>query len=61
MREYTTQELYRLTRSELLRVEHEMATAVIELPHLHEHRTLAQINLHRIRRELGRRDWVLQR
>ncbi len=61
MREYTTLELYRLTRSELLRLEHEMAVAVIQLPPLDENRTLAQINLHRIRRELGRRDWVLQR
>lgn len=61
MREYTTLELYRLTRSELLRLEHEMAVAVIQLPPLDEHRTLAHINLHRIRRELGRREWVLQR
>jgi hypothetical protein len=61
MREYTTLELYRLTRSELLRLEHEMAVAVIQLPPLDENRTLAQINLHRIRRELGRREWVLQR
>ncbi len=61
MREYTTLELYRLTRSELLRLEHEMAVAVIQLPPLDEHRTLAQLNLHRVRRELGRREWVLQR
>ncbi len=61
MREYTTLELYRLTRSELLRLEHEMAVAIVQLPPLHEHRTLARINLHRIRRELGRREWVLQR
>jgi len=61
MREYTTLDLYRLARSELLRLEHEMAVAVIQLPPLDEHRTLAQINLHRIRRELGRREWVLQR
>ena len=61
MREYATSELYRLTRSELLRLEHEMAVAVVQLPLLDEHRTLAQINLHRIRRELGRREWVLQR
>jgi len=61
MREYTIQELYRLTRYELLRLEHEMAVAVVQLPALHEHGTLAQLNLHRIRRELGRREWVLQR
>jgi len=61
MREYTTQELYRLTRSELLHLEHEMAVAVVQLPALHEHRTLALLNLHRIRRELGRREWALQR
>jgi hypothetical protein len=61
MREYTTLELYRLTRSELLRLEHEMAVAVIQPPPLDENRTLALINLHRIRRELGRREWVLQR
>ncbi len=61
MREYTTQELYRLTRSELLRLEHKMAVAVIQLPPLDENRTLVQINLHRVRRELGRREWVLQR
>jgi hypothetical protein len=61
MREYTTLELYRLTRSELLRLEHEMAVAVIQLPPLDENRTLAQINLHRIRREIGRREWTLER
>ncbi len=61
MREYTTQDLFRLTRSELLCLEHEMAVALVQLPPLDEHRTLAQLNLHRIRRELGRRNWVLHR
>lgn len=61
MREYTAQELYRLTRSELLRLEHEMAVAVVQLRPLDEHRTFALLNLHRIRRELGGREWVLQR
>lgn len=61
MREYTIQELFRLTRWELLRLEREMAAAVGHLHPLHEHRTLAELNMHRIRLELGRREWALER
>lgn len=43
----------RLTRAEL---DHEMAMALASLPDHAEERTTALINMHRIRRELGRRE-----
>lgn len=56
MREYAVNELFYLTRAELLELDHEMAMALATLCEHAEERTIALINLHRIRRELGRRD-----
>ena len=55
MRVWTSTELFRLTRAELLRLDYEMATAHRESadPGL---RDIALDNLHRIRRELGLRE-----
>ena len=61
MREYTTLELYRLSRSELLSLEHRMAITAIQAATFAPERTLAELNLHRIRRELHRREWALER
>jgi len=58
MREYKTIDLYRLTRAELLRLDHEMSVAIAQLPEWHEDRTIALINQRRIRRELGQRDFT---
>jgi hypothetical protein len=58
MREYTVTDLFRLTRAELLRLDHEMAIALMQLPEYAPGRTLALINQRRIRRELGRRDYA---
>ena len=59
MREYTNQDLFRLTRDELLRLDHQMVQAIAHLPALHEDRSLAILNQLRIRRELGRREYEL--
>ena len=59
MREYTNYELFRLTRAELIRLDHQMMIAICQLPALAEARTIALINQNRIRRELGRRDYAL--
>ena len=59
MREYTTLELYRLSRSELLHLEHRMAITAIQAATFAPERTLAQLNLHRVRHELHRREWGL--
>lgn len=56
MREYTVNELFYRTRAELLSLDHEMVMALASLPEHAEERTIVLINLHRIRRELGRRD-----
>ena len=58
MREYTVTDLFRLARAELLRLDHEMAIALMQLPEYAPERTLALINQRRIRRELGRRDYA---
>lgn len=58
MREYTVTDLFRLTRAELLRLDHEMATALMQLAEYAPDRTLALINQRQIRRELGRRDYA---
>ena len=58
MREYTVTDLFRLTRAELLRLDHEMAIALMKLAEYAPDRTLALINQRRIRRELGRRDYA---
>ena len=59
MREYTKHDLFRLTRDELIRLDHQMVLAIAQLPALHEDRTLAILNQLRIRRELGRREYEL--
>jgi len=59
MREYTQQDLFRLSRGELMRLEHQMVEAMTRLPAHAPDRTLATINQRRIRRELGRREWGL--
>jgi len=59
MREYTNTELFRLSRAELMRLDHQMVEAIIRLPALSQDRTIALINQRRIRRELGRREWGL--
>jgi hypothetical protein len=51
-------DLFRLTRSELLRIDYEMVVALSLLPEFSEQRTTALINQRRIRRELGRRDFA---
>ena len=58
MKEYTMLDLFRLTRAELLRLDHEMAVALMHLPELSEDRTIALINQRRIRRELACRELV---
>lgn len=44
MHEYTTVELFRLTRAELLGLDYEMVCALARLPALSEDRTIALIN-----------------
>jgi hypothetical protein len=56
MQEYTAIELFRLSRAQLIGLDHETAMAIQSLPELSEARTVALINQRRIRRELGRRE-----
>ena len=60
MREYTINELFQLTQAELLRLDYKMATVLSQLEDPSEYRTIAVLNLHRIRRELGRRDFYFR-
>ncbi len=60
MKEYTTTELFRLTRDELMRLDYRMAVAIARLPILCEDRTVALINQRRVRRELGRREYSFE-
>jgi hypothetical protein len=56
MQEYTTTDLFRLARAELLRLDHQTTIALLHLSDFAEDRTIALINQRRIRRELGGRD-----
>ena len=58
MNEYTMNDLFRLSRAELLTLDHQTAMAISHLPERSEQTTIALINQRRIRRELGRRDTV---
>jgi hypothetical protein len=57
MTEYTMNDLFRLSRAELLTLDHQMAMAISSMPERSEQTTVALINQRRIRRELGRRDF----
>jgi len=57
MKEYTMTDLFRLSRAELLTLDHQTAMAISHLPERSEQTTIALINQRRIRRELGRRDF----
>lgn len=61
MKEYTMHELFRLSRAELMRLDDKTSNALAELPAICEARTIALINQRRIRRELGRREYGLDR
>lgn len=57
MKEFTITELFRMTRAELTRLDHQTAVAISQLPEYSAERATAQINQRLIRRELARRDF----
>ncbi|TAL01123.1 MAG: hypothetical protein EPO08_11450 [Rhodospirillaceae bacterium] len=56
MLEYSITDLFRLTTSELVKLDYEMASVLSWLPYESENYTIALLNQRLIRRELGRRD-----
>jgi hypothetical protein len=58
MRVYTLEELFRLTRAELIGLHHKIASALAQLPEGSPERLVALSNLRNIRRVLGRRNPV---
>lgn len=54
MREYTLEELFRLTRAALFGLHHRIASALAQLPEGSPERLTALINLRNIRRVLAR-------
>jgi hypothetical protein len=58
MRVWTLNELFRLTRAELLRLHRDIATALAAMPDTDPERPVALINLRNIRHELSRRDFA---
>jgi len=54
MREYTLEELFRLTRAELFALHHRIATVLAQLPDSSPERPIALVNLRNIRRVLAR-------